>query len=366
MKTTWCIFDEKWNQPGYHSDEDIDAQDLAILQSAGDIIKNGDLVAFPTETVYGLGGDALNPMSSQKIYQAKGRPSDNPLIVHIANMDDLEKIAIHIPKAAWDLANKFWPGPFTMVLHKSPLIPYETTGGLETVAIRFPNHPLALELIKHSGGFVAAPSANTSGRPSPTLGKYVYEDMEGKIPMLLDSGAVGLGVESTIVDMTCNPPMLLRPGSVTREMLLQMIPDLEMDHAIMADVKVKAPKAPGMKYRHYAPKAQMSIICGKQADVVKYINQKCCDCKIDGMKTAVITTEEMLLEYQADCIKSLGSRLEYNEIAKQLFRVLRELDEEKVDIIFSESFEEAGIGQAVMNRLKKAAGHRIIKLEKKD
>ena len=196
------------------------------IRQAGQIIRDGGLVAFPPETVYGQGGDALNPDSSRKIYAAKGRPSDNPLIVHICRLEDLSKIAAEIPENAKKLAEKFWPGPLTMIFKKTDLVPKETTGGLDTVAVRFPDHKVALAFIEAAGGFVAAPSANTSGRPSPTLGKYVYEDMNGKIEMLLDGGQVGIGVESTIVDVTGEKPMILRPGYVTYEMMQEILPEL--------------------------------------------------------------------------------------------------------------------------------------------
>ena len=205
-----------------------------ILKKAGEILKSGGLVAFPTETVYGLGGDAFNPASSKRIYAAKGRPSDNPLIVHICRLSDLEKTAAFIPKEAYELAEAFWPGPLTMILQKDPLLPSETTGGLQTVAVRFPSHPLAQALIDAAGGFVAAPSANTSGRPSPTVGKYVYEDLSGRIDMLIDDGQVGLGLESTIVDLTEEVPMILRPGFITEAMLRKVLPDICLDPALLA------------------------------------------------------------------------------------------------------------------------------------
>ena len=246
--------------------------DEKIMMEAGELLKSGALVAFPTETVYGLGANALDEKAAAKIYSAKGRPSDNPLIIHIAEMKSLELITEEIPKAAYLLAEKFWPGPLTMVMKKSKIVPYGTTGGLDTVAVRMPSHPIALEMIKHGGGYVAAPSANTSGRPSPTLASHVADDMDGIIPMILDGGAVGIGIESTIVDLTEEIPTILRPGFITKEMLEEVVGEVQMDKGLDADAKTP-PKAPGMKYRHYAPKAELVIVEGAKDAVVKKINE---------------------------------------------------------------------------------------------
>ena len=235
----------------------------AILR-AGEIIKAGGLVAFPTETVYGLGGDALNPESSRKIYAAKGRPSDNPLIVHICRWEDIYKIADPVPEIAERLAARFWPGPLTMILNKTALVPKETTGGLDTVAVRFPSDSIAQRFICAAGGFVAAPSANTSGRPSPTLAQYVKEDMDGRIEMILDGGEeVGIGLESTIVDLTGDIPMILRPGYVTQKMLEEVANQVDVDKTILDANCHLRPKAPGMRYRHYAPKGELTIVLPK-------------------------------------------------------------------------------------------------------
>lgn len=259
MKTKTVIIDEK----------NIDAD---IMREAGSIIKNGGLVAFPTETVYGLGGDALNPDSSKKIYAAKGRPSDNPLIVHIANWDSLYKIVKEIPEDAKKLSDAFWPGPLTMIFKKSDVVPYETTGGLDTVAVRMPSHPVALSFIEAAGGYIAAPSANISGRPSPTEARYVVEDMDGRIEMILDGGACEVGLESTIVDLTDDHPVILRPGYVTQTMLENALScEVSWDRAIIdADCKTP-PKAPGMKYRHYAPKGDLQIVEGKIDSVISQV-----------------------------------------------------------------------------------------------
>ena len=233
-----------------------------IIKEAGRILKEGGLVAFPTETVYGLGADALNEDAARKIYAAKGRPSDNPLIIHITNMDALGKITRNVSEKAKKVAQHYWPGPLTMIFDKSEIVPYGTTGGLDTVAVRMPVHDVAKEVIDAGGGYIAAPSANTSGRPSPTTAQHVAEDMDGRIDMIVDGGAVDIGVESTILDMTVDPPMILRPGAVTKEMLEELIGEIDVDRTLNQPDSKKVPKAPGMKYRHYAPKAELTIVEG--------------------------------------------------------------------------------------------------------
>lgn len=340
--------------------------DDALLREAGSIIKNGGLVAFPTETVYGLGGDALNPESSRKIYEAKGRPNDNPLIVHICKWEDIYPIVAGVTPQAEKTARAFWPGPLTMILPKSPMVPYETTGGLDTVAVRFPSHPVAARLIQYSGGYVAAPSANTSGKPSPTLSKYVEEDMQGRIDMIVDGGQVGLGLESTIIDMTVDPPQILRPGFITREMLEHVLGQVDTDMAVFMADSPKAPRAPGMKYRHYAPRGELTIVSGSQAEVMDEINRRAAQDQAAGEKVGVIGTDDGLGRYRADVVKSAGSRGDGGGIARELYRILREMDDEGVTRIYSQAFEAEDIGQAIMNRLLKAAGHRMIWAEAKD
>ena len=349
METKFAVIDEN----------NIDKEAIAL---AGQILKDGGLVAFPTETVYGLGGDALNKESSRKIYEAKGRPSDNPLIVHIAEMDKLDKIVEEVPESAKKLAEKYWPGPLTMILKKSQAVPMETTGGLQTVAVRMPNHPVALELIKAAGGYVAAPSANTSGKPSPTLACYVKEDMDGRIDMILDGGQVGIGLESTIVDLTEEEPIILRPGYITKEMLEQTLGvPVASDRTMMRGDCKEAPKAPGMKYRHYAPKGDLTIITGREQDVVERINSLTKAMQEKGEKVGIIGTDETIAKYRADSVKSAGNRKEEETIARELYRILREFDDEGITVIYSEGFAEDGIGQAIMNRLLKAAGHHVEK-----
>lgn len=341
-------------------EENIDAD---LIREAGEIIKNGGLVAFPTETVYGLGGDALNPMSSKKIYAAKGRPSDNPLIVHIADINDLEYIVEEVTENAKKLADEFWPGPLTMILPKSDNVPLETTGGLKTVAIRMPIHKTAMEFIKAAGGYVAAPSANLSGKPSPTTAKFVIQDMDGRIEMIIDGGDAGIGLESTIVDLTSDVPMLLRPGFITVEQLREVLGEVDIDKTILDGDCKDRPKAPGMKYKHYAPKGDLTIIEGCTQKVVEEIRKRTEEAADAGKKVGIIATDETAGCYSSDSVKSIGSRGDEATIAHRLYTILREFDDENIEVIFSESFDSSGIGQAIMNRLLKAAGHQIIKLE---
>ncbi len=332
-----------------------------ILHMAAQIIKKGGLVAFPTETVYGLGGNALDPDASARIYTAKGRPSDNPLIVHIADFAALSEIAQNIPEKGRILADKFWPGPLTMIFEKTKRVPYSTTGGLETVAVRMPGHAVALAFIREAGGFIAAPSANTSGRPSPTLAEHTAEDLNGIIDMILDGGSVGIGLESTIVDLTVEPPMLLRPGYITIEMLEEVIGPVVMDPTLFVQGEALGkPKAPGMKYRHYAPKAELSIVEGDPERVIERINEIAKDYMDNGQKVGVIASSETMAAYHATVVKAIGSREDEEMIARQLYGILREFDQLEVDAIYSEAFETPRMGQAIMNRLLKAAGYRVI------
>lgn len=333
------------------------------LQEAGEIIRQGGLVAFPTETVYGLGGDALNPESSKKIYAAKGRPSDNPLIIHIADMEHLGKITKEIPQSAYQLADAFWPGPLTMILPKSEAVPSQTTGGLDTVAVRMPSHPVAMEFIKAAGGYVAAPSANLSGKPSPTTAKYVMQDMDGRIDMIIDGDGVDIGLESTIVDLTGEKPMILRPGYITEEMLDKVLGQVEIDQTLFRADSKEAPKAPGMKYRHYAPKGELVLVEGSPEAVVSYINEQTRIHKERGERTGIIGTSEMADRYEADSVKIAGSRKDEAAIARQLYTFLREFDDEDIAYMYAESFAGAGMRQAIMNRLLKAAGHKMIKVD---
>ena len=324
------------------------------LAEAARIIREGGLVAFPTETVYGLGANALNEDAARKIYAAKGRPSDNPLIAHISCMEELEPLVKEIAEA-------YWPGPLTMVFPKSEIVPYGTTGGLDTVAVRMPSDPIAGRLIALSGVPIAAPSANTSGRPSPTTAQHVWQDMNGKIEMILDGGPVGIGVESTIVDVSGPVPVLLRPGAVTMEMLEAVAGQVEIDPAIQGPPREDLrPKAPGMKYRHYAPHGDLILVEGDLEAVVERINSLSREREEEGCRVGVICTEETRERYHYGEIRSVGQRAKEETIAHNLFAVLREFDDLGVDYIYSESFSRDHLGQAIMNRLTKAAGYHVI------
>lgn len=340
--------------------DDIDKK---AIEEAGHIIKRGGLVAFPTETVYGLGGDALNPLSSKKIYEAKGRPSDNPLIVHIAELNSLYEIAESVPDIAIALADKYWPGPLTMIFRKKDIVPKETTGGLETVAVRFPSHPVAKAFIKASGGFVAAPSANLSGRPSPTNASHVADDMTGRIDMIIDSGKCDIGLESTIIDMTTPVPMMLRPGYVSEKMLSEIIGNVDKDPAVFGDATTDVhPRAPGMKYRHYAPKGELTIVSGNSNKVISYINEKIND-SLDRSKIAVMTCSGDTGRYKgAGYVADMGEYKDEIAIASSLYDALRKCDDMNIEEIYSEEFDTPDLGEAIMNRLIKAAGHNIIKV----
>ncbi len=331
-----------------------------LMETAGRIIQNGGLVAFPTETVYGLGGNALDPEAAAKIYSAKGRPSDNPLIVHIARLSDLHAIVHSIPDKAHMLAEAFWPGPLTMIFAKSELVPASVTGGLETVAVRMPDHEIALSLIQNSGGYIAAPSANTSGRPSPTTAQHVRDDLDGKIDMIIDGGIVGIGVESTIIDLTEETPMVLRPGYISLEMLRSVIGDVKMDPGLHSEDPSFRPKAPGMKYRHYAPKADLTIIEGDAKAVRRKIDELAREAVSHNLQVGIIAADEDAASYHVGIVRSAGSRAKEITISQHLFGILREFDDLGINVIYSESFDTPQIGPAIMNRLIKAAGHHII------
>lgn len=333
------------------------------LAEAAQILWDGGLVAFPTETVYGLGANALNEEAAKKIYAAKGRPSDNPLIAHISCMEELEPLVKEIPEAGRKLAEAYWPGPLTMIFPKSSIVPYGTTGGLETVAVRMPSDPVANRLIHLAKVPVAAPSANTSGRPSPTTAQHVWQDMNGRIEMILDGGPVGIGVESTIVDVSGEVPTLLRPGAVTMEMLEKTVGHVEIDPAIQGPPTADFhPKAPGMKYRHYAPHAQMTLVEGEAEAVANKINELVKEGLEQNLRVGVICTDESRSSYPDGLVRSVGERAKEETIAHNLFAVLREFDDLDVDVIYSESFSKDHLGQAIMNRLTKAAGYHILKV----
>lgn len=338
-------------------------EDQEALRQAGEILRTGGLVAFPTETVYGLGGNALNPEASKKIYAAKGRPSDNPLILHIASPEELPPLVRRIPDYARKLMDAFWPGPMTLIFEKSDIVPRETTGGLDTAAIRMPSHPVANAMIREAGVPVAAPSANLSGRPSPTTAQHVQEDLDGRIDMILDGGAVDIGLESTILDVTGEVPVILRPGYISREDVERLIGACEVDPAVLKKPsKDLRPKAPGMKYRHYAPKADLTIVEGDPERVVAVIRQLTEQSLAAGKRTGILCARESAPQYSGFAVKDIGSRRNNATIAHNLYRCLREFDDENMEVVYSESFREGELGMAIMNRLTKAAGYHILKV----
>ena len=379
------------------------------IEEAAQILKAGGLVAFPTETVYGLGGNGLDKEAARKIYAAKGRPSDNPLILHVSKMEEVYPLVESVPEKAKRLMESFWPGPLTLILKKSKIVPLESTGGLDTVAIRCPDNALTLELIERAGLPVAGPSANLSGSPSPTEASHVYHDLSGRIEGILDDGAVGIGVESTILDMSTDRPTLLRPGAITSEDLTEVLGEKpEIDPTLLGKKMEDGfiPKAPGMKYRHYAPKAEMILFCsleekeskekepkkkesedktsGKRGTEDRISEEKESGYKVSKRiaeyleeegrgfpreKIAVFCAEETkhfyqeMAEKEGIVLKVLGRRDEPLSMTHNLFRILRECDEEGIELILSEGYSEKGIGFALMNRMKKAAGQKIISIK---
>ncbi len=348
----------------------LKAEDLKLspeeLEEAAVLLRSGGLVAFPTETVYGLGANALDASAAKKIYEAKGRPSDNPLIVHISEIQDMEVLAREIPEKAYQLAEVFWPGPLTIILKKQDSVPGGTTGGLDTVAIRLPANQLARSLIAAAGVYVAAPSANLSGKPSPTKAEHVIKDMDGKVDMIIDGGNATLGLESTIVDLTGINPVILRPGCITKGMLENVIGPVETDPAILDrnpdPGRNIAPKAPGMKYRHYAPEGNLTIYEGDIALVIDAINQQAQEKLAGGKRVGVIATDETKTLYRYGTVMTIGSRRDEASIAAGLYAILREFDELHMEYIYTESFEDNSLGHAIMNRLLKAAGYRVVKV----
>ncbi|MCH5264854.1 MAG: threonylcarbamoyl-AMP synthase [Lachnospiraceae bacterium] len=326
------------------------------LARAAEILRRGGLVAFPTETVYGLGGNGLLASAAEKIYAAKGRPSDNPLILHISSQEELFPLVREVSDTGKRLMEAFWPGPMTLIFEKTDRVPLETTGGLDTVAIRMPEHPGARELIACAGVPVAAPSANISGRPSPTSAEHVREDLDGRIDLIIDGGNVGIGLESTIIDLTETVPVILRPGAVTSAMIAEVIGEVRLDAGLAGKDSLEPPKAPGMKYRHYAPEAAMTIIEGEMETVIERINQLAGDYPAD--KVGILAAEETKERYPHGQVVTVGSRTA-GTIGKGLYRALRTFDHLGVEVIFSETFSGERDSEAIMNRLKKAAGYHV-------
>ncbi len=342
---------------------DNEKNNSKIYEKAGKYLAMGKLVAFPTETVYGLGADGLNEDAIKKIFLAKGRPQDNPLILHIDNVDMIEKLAVDISEDSFKLIEKFWPGPLTLILKKSKLVPYTITAGLETVAIRMPDNEIARNIIKHSHSPIAAPSGNTSGRPSPTKAEHVYEDLYGKIDLIIDGGMTGIGLESTVIDMSGDIPTILRPGGITIEELKEILPNVIEDKGIIVDNKI-IPKSPGQKYTHYAPNKEMTLYIGSDEFLIENIIKDIDKYHGEGKKVGIIATEENIERYNGDEIISIGSKIDKEAIAHNLFNAYRYFDEKDIDIILSETVSEDGIGKAIMNRMIKASGNNIIRENK--
>lgn len=337
----------------------------ADIKIAANIIKHGGLVAFPTETVYGLGANALNPDAVLALFKAKQRPLDNPPIVHIENTDDVYRLAKCVPAKAELLMKQFWPGPLTLVLQRSRLVPDVTVAGLDTVAIRMPKNKIALALIKESHCPIAAPSANLAGKPSPTTAQHVFDDLNGRIDAILDGGPTRIGVESTVLDLSVEPPTVLRPGGTSFEALKKVVGDVKLHPFVEAEeeISVVEARSPGMRHRHYAPKAELILVEGSVPAVVEKVKELIASCRSKGNRVGVLATDETASKYNADLAKSLGSRFNLDGVAQNLFRVLREFDAEAVDVIIAESVPAEGLGLAVMNRLRKASGYNIVKAD---
>lgn len=337
---------------------DKDNIDKKIFNEAVNVIKNGGIVAFPTETVYGLGANGLDKDAVAKIFEVKGRPADNPLILHIYDIAQMDLLTEEIPPLAFECMKRFWPGPLTMILKKSDFVPDITSGGLDTVAIRMPDNPIALELIKRSNTAIAAPSANISGKPSPTSADHVRADLSGKIDLIIDGNKTGVGLESTVLDLSTDTPTILRPGGVSLEDLASFIPNLQMDDGIKKDFDIV--KSPGQKYSHYAPSQEMRLFVGELDKIVEKIKEVSQELLANNQKVGIIATEETKDQYEYGLVLELGSRNKKDDIARNLFNIIRIMDETDVDIILAEGIEEDDIGLAIMNRLTKASGGRII------
>jgi len=335
--------------------------EIEKIREAAKVIKTGGTVAFPTETVYGLGANALDELAINKIFEAKGRPQDNPLIVHISYIEQLYDLVEEVSEQALNLMNRFWPGPLTLIFNKSNKIPLGITGGLNTVAIRMPNHRIALELISQANLPIAAPSANISGRPSPTDASHVIEDLFGRVDVIIDGGNTGVGLESTVLDISTEIPTILRPGGITLEDLLTVFPQVNMDPALEVENSEMVPKSPGQKYRHYSPNAKMIIVQGNEREISNKVLELYNTYQASKLKVGIMATEQTKSLYGDKTIIVMGDRTKPETIAANLFDTLRQFDKLGVDIIIAEAVEEKGIGHAIMNRMKKAAGGSIIK-----
>jgi L-threonylcarbamoyladenylate synthase len=343
----------------------VDSQkpNLRKIRKAAGFIKKGGLVAFPTETVYGLGANALNADAVLALFEAKKRPLDNPPIVHVADAKQVKHLADEIPKKAGMLMEEFWPGPLTLIFKRSSIVPDVTVAGLDTIAVRMPRHNVALALIRESGCAVAAPSANLSGKPSPTCARHVLEDLGGRIDVVLDGGCTRIGVESTVLDLTVDPPQVLRPGGTPFEALVDVLGRVELSPVVTADhvLSVAKARSPGVKHKHYAPDADVVVVEGKVADIVVKVNELVEEFRQERKRVGVLATDETAGRYRADVVKSFGRRSDLGEVARRLFGLLREFDVEGVDVVVAEGVPMEGLGLAVMNRLRKASGYRIVR-----
>jgi L-threonylcarbamoyladenylate synthase len=345
----------------------VDSQnpDPTKIQAAAKIIRKGGLVAFPTETVYGLGADALNPKAVLALFEAKKRPLDNPPIIHVASISEVYKLTKAVPPKAEVLMKTFWPGPLTLIFKRSGNVPKETVAGLDTIAIRMPNHNVALALIKESRCPIAAPSANLAGKPSPTTAKHVFDDLNGRIDAILDGGSTCIGVESTVLDLSVNPPLVLRPGGTPFEELKKVLNNVKLHPFVTAEeeLPIEKTRSPGMKHKHYAPNAEVILVEGTVPALINKVKELAQSHRQKGVKVGILASDETCMSYEADSVKCMGSRMKLEAVAQNLFNLLREFDAEGVDVIIAESVPTQGLGLAVMNRLRKASGYHIIKAE---
>jgi L-threonylcarbamoyladenylate synthase len=342
---------------------DSEEPDVEKIHVAADFIKRGGLVAFPTETVYGLGANALNAEAVLALFEAKKRPLDNPPIVHVCDVKDVCRLAETVPSQAEALMERFWPGPLTLIFKRSDVVPDVTVAGLDTIAVRMPRHNVALALIRESDCPIAAPSANLAGRPSPTSAEHVLDDLGGRIDAVLDAGPTVVGVESTVLDLTVDPPQVLRPGGTTFEVLREVLGRVELNPAVTAEkaLRMEKVRSPGLRHKHYAPDAEVVVVEGEADAVVAKVDELVKLYREDGRRVGVLATDETVSRYSADVVKSLGSRGDLAVVARNLFRLLREFDVEGVDVIVAEGVPAEGLGLAVMNRLRKASGYHIVK-----
>lgn len=342
---------------------DSEEPDVEKIHVAADFIKRGGLVAFPTETVYGLGANALNAEAVLALFEAKKRPLDNPPIVHVCDVKDVCRLAETVPSQAEALMERFWPGPLTLIFKRSDVVPDVTVAGLDTIAVRMPRHNVALALIRESDCPIAAPSANLAGRPSPTSAEHVLDDLGGRIDAVLDAGPTVVGVESTVLDLTVDPPQVLRPGGTTFEVLREVLGRVELNPAVTAEkaLRMEKVRSPGLRHKHYAPDAEVVVVEGEVDAVVAKVDELVKLYREDGRRVGVLATDETVSRYSADVVKSLGSRGDLAVVARNLFRLLREFDLEGVDVIVAEGVPAEGLGLAVMNRLRKASGYHIVR-----